>query len=106
MASHRGSGYPARQISPGRGSALAFAGKLVVVAVTGEDYEGNKAASGHVAILLPKRGNRAAPLVYGGASNAAARSAGTKTVREVFRVKKHSVVRCYQHKTALLGKFD
>ena len=89
-----------------KATELAFSGKLVIVAVTGEDYTGNADDSGHVAILLPKIGKNGAPYVYGGSTNAGARSTGNKTLREVFRPSKHEVVRCYRHKTTLLGKYD
>ena len=82
---------------------LAFAGRLVIAAATSKDYHQQ---NGHVAILLPKlTGPHKAPLMYGGGS-ANARSAGTKSIREVWSPAKHKVVRFYVHRTALLGSYE
>lgn len=81
----------------------AFAGRLVLAGATSEDYG---QTHGHVAVLLPRlAGPHNAPLMYGGGSPAAT-SAGTKTIRQVFRPSRLSVVRFFKHSKVALGPYD
>ena len=84
--------------------SAAASGALVVAGASSADYGGS---DGHVAILLPKKaGPHNAPLIYGGASNEAARSPGTKTIREVWRPTGHQHLQFYKHPTIQLGHYD
>jgi hypothetical protein len=80
-------------------------GRLVIAAATSIDYGQN---NGHIAVLVPKFSGppHDVPFVYGGAQSEAARSAGDKTLRQVWNHAKHHVLRFYAHRTIPLGSYD
>jgi hypothetical protein len=76
---------------------------VVLAGATSREY-GQR--NGHVALVLPKLvGPHRAPLVYGGGS-AGARSAGTRSIREVWSPSRRGVLRFFVHRDARRGDFE
>lgn len=90
--------------SDGMTAALAAArsGSFVVVGATADELDDT---NGHVAVILGRVHN-GWPVVYGGASNAAARTRGEKTLNYVFRREYHPALRYYAPKFVTVPAFD
>lgn len=79
-------------------------GKLVIAAITSKD-SGPTATNGHLSIVLPKLGEKNAPLMYGGGRGLAS-SKGDKTIRQVFNPSKHDKLQFFVHRTVFLGVYE